>query len=149
MTTSPTVSVVNRAAARKLTSNLAGCGALSDTSTTTSRIGQKAEATASGMSSATRRAYSPGIALLRVGQLVRIASRAPRTPATRRIRLPNRLDVRNRADESADLDLFVGLDGRLGGATALLAQTNVTWVPGSACSASTTASVSILPSLAL
>ena len=71
--TSPTVIVVSRAATRKLASSLTGCGALSATSTTTSRIGQKAEATASGMSSATRRAYSPGSALLRFVQPVRVA----------------------------------------------------------------------------
>src|SRR6476659_8502023 len=61
MTTSPTVTVVSRAAARKLASNLAGCGALSATSTTTSSTGQKAEAIASGTSSATQRCYLQGI----------------------------------------------------------------------------------------
>ena len=56
---------------------------------------------------------------------------------------------RCRADDRAQLRLDMRLDRRLGGAPVSSPQTRVTSPPGSACSASTTASVSIFPSFAV
>ena len=51
MTASPTPTVVSRPATRKLAISRTGCGARSEISTTASRIGQNADAMASGIRS--------------------------------------------------------------------------------------------------
>ena len=104
-----------------------------------------------------RGALGRSSATLPIEQIFAARTAAPRSselcacslPAAGRIRLPHRLDVGHRADDSADLRLHVRLDGRLRGAAVLLAPDERHLGAGLGVLRVDDASVSILPSLAL